>query len=164
MRVFVVGNFVVLFCFFMKDTIGYDWVDGPVEKSRELDLHCPGLFCGRTQINDTMYSACGKCERGWRVYKGNLKHVMTNVTSSICQECREAPEIKDWLFLAFHVVLVACLHWMAIDLTAKRQKLTQAIMTLHACAAGEVVLAASVTVLLTHPAGTFRPILLKKVD
>ena len=78
---------------------------------------------------------------------------MSNQTSSICQECQEAPEIKDWLFLAFHVVLVACLHWMAIDLTAKRQKLTQAVLTLHACAAGEVVLAASITVLLTHPAG-----------
>ena len=55
--------------------------------------------------------------------------------------------------MAFHVVLVSCLHWMAIDLTAKRQKLTQAVMTLHACAAGEVILAASATVLLTHPAG-----------
>jgi hypothetical protein len=42
---------------------------------------------------------------------------------------------------------------MAIDLTAKRQKLTQAVLALHACAAGEVVLAASITVLLTHPAG-----------
>ena len=104
-------------------------------------------------LSDTTYSACGKCERGWRVYKGNLNYVMSNQTSSICQECQEAPEIKDWLFLAFHVVLVACLHWMAIDLTAKRQKLTQAVLTLHACAAGEVVLAASITVLLTHPAG-----------
>ena len=86
---------------------------------------------------------------------------MSNQTSSICQECQEAPEIKDWLFLAFHVVLVACLHWMAIDLTAKRQKLTQAVLTLHACAAGEVVLAASITVLLTHPAGILVLIFIK---
>lgn len=139
----------------MQESTGYDWVDGPVKKSQVEDLHCPGLYCGRSEISDTTYSACGKCERGWRVYKGNLNYVMSNQTSSICQECQEAPEIKDWLFLAFHVVLVACLHWMAIDLTAKRQKLTQAVLTLHACAAGEVVLAASITVLLTHPAGTW---------
>ena len=137
-------KFVILLLCLTQVTIGYHWVDGPVKKTQVDDLHCPGLYCGRTDISDTHYSACGKCERGWRV---------SNNTLSICEKCEESPQIKDWLFLAFHVVLVSCLHWMAIDLTAKRQKLTQSVMTLHACAAGEVILAASATVLLTHPAG-----------
>ena len=124
---------------------GYDWVDGPVAKDKVDDLHCPGLYCGRVE-RENDYSECGKCPRGWRV---------SNNTHSICVECDETPTIYDWLFLAFHLVLVLVLHWMAIDLTAKRQKLTQAVLTLHVCAASEVALAAIITLLLTHPIWTF---------
>ena len=124
----------------------YHWVDGPVEKKSEKDWHCPGLYCGRSELNETHWSECGKCDRGWRV---------SNNTHSICKECSARPTIYDGLFLIFHVVLVLVLHWMAIDLTAKRQKLTQAVLTLHVCATGEVALAACVTLLLSEPVGTF---------
>ncbi len=102
---------VVVLTLMPMDTLAYHYVDGPVEKSRVDDYHCPGLYCGRSEHNETHFSACGKCDRGWRV---------ANNTHSICQECTENPTLHDWLFLAFHVVLVLILHWMAIDLTAMR--------------------------------------------
>ena len=127
------GKILVLLCL-VALSWSYSWVDGPVEKRRTKDLHCPGLYCGRTDVKDdpSLYSECGKCPRGSRV---------SNNTHSICTVCDENPTIYDWLFLAFHMVLVLVLHWMAIDLTAKRQKLTQAVLTLHVCAALEVTLA-----------------------
>lgn len=123
----------------------YEYVDGPVQKNRVEDFHCPGLYCGRSEFNDTHYSGCGKCERGWRV---------SNNTHSICQECKQNPTMYDWLFLAFHAVLVLVLHWMAIDLTAKRRYLTQAVLAVHICAAIEVVSAALITLLINHPVGS----------
>ena len=129
--------------FFVSQSENYHWVDGPVEKTKIEDLHCPGLYCGRSVINETHYGQCGKCERGWRV-----------ANNTICVQCSETPEVKDWLFLAFHALLVLVLHLMAIDLTAKRQRLTQAVLTLHVCAAIEVSLAAIVTLLLTQPLGS----------
>ena len=44
---------------------------------------------------------------------------------------------------------------MAIDMTAKRRKLTQAVLALHICAVGEVSLSACLTLLLSHPTGSF---------
>jgi hypothetical protein len=79
---------------------------------------------------------------------------VSNNTHSICQECTQSPFMYEWLFLAFHVVLVLVLHWMAIDLTAKRRKLTQAVFAVHICATTEVVTAAAITLLVTHPVGT----------
>ena len=103
------------------------------------------MYVSVTHLN--FFSECGKCARGWRVSK--------NQTHSICEECSEQPKLYDRFFLIFHVVLVLVLHWMAIDLTAKKRCLTQAVLTLHVCASGEVALAASVTLLLTEPIGTF---------
>lgn len=134
------------------DTSAYKWVDGPVAKDRIEDLHCPGLYCGRMEEDD-QYSECGKCPRGWRVSKSDWKLSNNSVSHSICFECADSPLVYDWLFLTFHVVLVLVLHWMAIDLTAKRQKLTQAVLTLHLCAILEVAVAALLTLVLTHPVG-----------
>ena len=86
----------------------YSYIDGPVEKTKKNDWHCPGLYCGRSILNDTHYTSCGKCERGWRVF---------NITESICKKCTIKPKLQEWLFLAFHVVLVLVLHWIAIDMT-----------------------------------------------
>ena len=127
----------------------YHYIDGPVQKSsksQEKDFRCPGRYCGRSSLNDTHWSACGKCSRGWRV---------ANNSYSICQECTDTPLVYDWLFLTFHALLVLVLHWMAIDMTAKRRKLTQAVLALHVCAVGEVCLAACLTLILSHPAGSF---------
>ena len=159
----LIATFVLLI---IPSATCYHWVDGPVAKNRTKDFHCPGLYCGRSDLNESFYSGkflnsarmylshtwiffpeCGKCARGWRVSK--------NQTHSICEECSEQPELYDRFFLIFHVVLVLVLHWMAIDLTAKKRCLTQAVLTLHVCSSGEVALAASVTLLLTEPIGTF---------
>jgi len=49
----------------------------------------------------------------------------------------------------------ACvLHWIAIDLTAMRRKMTQAVLVVHIGATIEVALAAIITLLVTHPVGT----------
>ena len=89
---------------------------------------------------------CGKCDRGWRV-SDNVK--------SHCEQCEDPPKLQEWLFLAFHVVLVLVLHWIAIDVTAMRRKMTQAVLAVHVAAAIEVTVAAICTVLITHPVGKF---------
>ena len=97
---------------------------------------CPGLYCGRTLINDSYYTNCGKCDRGWRV--GNNTH-------SICEECLGTPNKNDWFFLAFHVIFVLVLHWVAIDFSARRRSFTKEVLLLHTCAFFEVSVAAVVT-------------------
>lgn len=143
----------MLMCLLYGEMSAYKWVDGPVAKDHLEDLHCPGLYCGRVEEED-QYSECGKCPRGWRVSKSNWKISNTSASHSICFECTDSPLLYDWLFLAFHGVLVLVLHWMAIDLTAKRQKLTKAVLVLHTIAMIEVVLAAGLTLGLTHPLGS----------
>ena len=122
----------------------YSYIDGPVEMTKVEDWHCPGLYCGRSLLNETHYTACGKCLRGWRV---------SNNTHSICHECSTEPKSQEWLFLAFHVVLVLVLHWIAIDMTAMRRKMTKAVLAVHIGATLEVGIAAIITLLVTNPTG-----------
>lgn len=136
--------FGLFFLYLAVVVSAYDYEKGPVEKSKVERWRCPGLYCGRSEFNKTHYSGCGKCDRGWRV---------ANNTHSICRECTETPPMYDWLFLAFHVVLVLVLHWMAVDLTAQRHKLDKTVLTLHLCAAVEVATAAILTILATQPVG-----------
>lgn len=120
----------------------YDYVKGPTLVDEVAP--CPGLYCGRTRLNETHNSACGQCPRGWKV---------SNNTHSVCQECLEHPPLYDWFFLAFHFLLVLSLHWYFIDASAKRIKFTKEVILLHICALIEVVLSGVLTVLINAPTG-----------
>lgn len=68
---------------------------------------CPGLYCGRTELQDGSWSECGACPRGFR----------TNATS-YCVECSDEPTLYDWQYLGFMVLLPLVLHWFFIDMVA----------------------------------------------
>lgn len=156
---------------------GYQYVKGPVKRSL-YDSHgpfpCPGLYCGRSLYraegaeasgtspangsdsgqgdNDDdddeelyYYSGCGRCPRGWRI--GNNTH-------SICEPCGDEPARNDWFFLAFHVVVVLVLHWVAVDHSARRRCFTRQVLIVHVCALVEVATAALLTLLVAEPRGS----------
>ena len=123
--------------FIVTESYSYEDRIIPKEEYERLGpFPCPGLYCGRTLINDSYYTNCGKCDRGWRV--GNNTH-------SICEECLGTPNKNDWFFLAFHVIFVLVLHWVAIDFSARRRSFTKEVLLLHTCAFFEVSVAAVVT-------------------
>lgn len=69
---------------------------------------CPGMYCGRRQVNDgnvSMWSACGACPRGSRAN-----------SSSACHPCNGKPDEYAWLYLGFMALLPLSLHWYYIDL------------------------------------------------
>ena len=124
-------------------TSSYTYIRGDVPNS--IVAPCPGLYCGRTQLNETHNSACSRCPRGWRV--GNNTH-------SLCQRCEDAPDLYDAGFLSFHLVLVFVLHCIAID--HRRRAFNREVIALHACALVEVTVAAIATLLLNEPVGSLR--------
>lgn len=75
---------------------------------------CPGLFCGRQFINNTTWSECGACPRGFRVD--------ANSKDSQCAPCEKLPSTYDLLYLGFMFILPLILHWFFIDLAAKERK------------------------------------------
>lgn len=91
------------------------------------------------------YSACGPCERGWRVINPGK--------SSVCQKCEDPIALYDQLYLGFIVLFTLLAHWVAIDFTAKSRKFTKEILILHVSALVEIVGAALVTLALSSPAG-----------
>ena len=119
---------------------GYSYENRIISKKEYSELGpfpCPGLYCGRTlDINESYYSKCGKCDRGWRV--GNNTH-------SICEKCSGTPSKNDWFYLASHVIFVLVLHWVAIDFSAKRRSFSKEVLLLHTCAFFEVAIAAIIT-------------------
>ena len=130
---------VICLCYLIEDVKCYSYEDRIIPKKEYDDLGpfpCPGLYCGRTLVNDSFYSKCGKCDRGWRV--GDNTH-------SICEKCSGTPTKNDWFFLAFHVIFVLVLHWVAIDFSARRRSFTKEVLLLHTCAFFEVAIAAIVT-------------------
>lgn len=68
---------------------------------------CPGLYCGRTQLEDASWGECGACPRGYR----------TNA-SSYCMPCTDEPSLYDWQYLGFMVLIPMVLHWFFIDMVA----------------------------------------------
>lgn len=74
---------------------------------------CPGLYCGRTLIDD-IWSDCGSCPRGFRVN--------TSTNNSGCFPCNDSPIFYDWLYLGFMVLLALVLHWFFIDMVAMRKR------------------------------------------
>ena len=136
--------FLVLVSTLFALSSGYTYIHGPVH--RNTTAPCPGRYCGRSPIpqNDSYMSECGKCQRGWKV---------NNNSHSLCEQCTDRPEVYDWLFLAFHVIFVLVLHWVAIDLSAKRRNFTKEVLLLHVCALVEVISAALITLVINEPFG-----------
>jgi len=144
----------------MRVAFAYSYEKGPVAKADYHDpakggaFECPGLYCG-SDLNDTHFSSCGKCERGYRV--GERMQPLSdseNHTNSLCQKCDQHPEKNDWFFLAFHVVTVLVLQWVAIDYVARRsRKISSQVLALHVCALLEVIGAAVITILVLDPVG-----------
>lgn len=135
-----VRNVVLVLALLVVGIEAYTYVRGPVRKG--ITAPCPGLYCGRIDLNKTHNSGCGQCLRGWKV---------NNNTHSLCEPCLESPSMYDWFFLAFHVIFVIVLHMMSIDY--RRRTLSKEVVTLHLCALVEVTGAALLTVVLNEPFG-----------
>ncbi|KAL1514081.1 hypothetical protein ABEB36_003401 [Hypothenemus hampei] len=108
-------------------------------------MSCPGLYCGRTILENGEFSDCGSCERGYR----------RNETSFICEPCLDQPVLYDWLFLGFLVLVVLILHWFFIDLVSMKRSFCKNVLVLHASAVVEVFLAAVIAILCMKPFGSF---------
>lgn len=72
---------------------------------------CPGLYCGRTVLENSSLSECGACLRGYRV---NAQYV--------CSPCEKDLTSHDWLYLGFMTILPLIIHWFCIDLNAHLRK------------------------------------------
>lgn len=103
---------------------------------------CPGLYCGRTELDDGSWSECGACPRGFR----------TNATS-YCVECTDEPTLYDWQYLGFMVLLPLVLHWFFIDMAAAENRKT-AIVGQHICAFVEVASGTLAALLVLPPTGS----------
>ncbi|XP_016423069.1 JNK1/MAPK8-associated membrane protein-like [Sinocyclocheilus rhinocerous] len=101
---------------------------------------CPGLYCGRTIINDSFEGECGVCPRGQR----------TNY-EKICEECSGSPELYDWLYLGFMAMLPLVLHWFFIEWFSGKK--SSSALFQHITALFECTAAAIVTLLLNDPVG-----------
>ncbi len=119
----------------------YSYMGGP--SPVEVAAPCPGLYCGRTALNETHNSGCGQCPRGWKV---------SNNTHSLCERCNDSPANYDWFFFAFHVILIASLHCVAID--HRQRVFSREVVAMHVCALAEVAAAAVATLLLSEPVGS----------
>ncbi|XP_056632964.1 JNK1/MAPK8-associated membrane protein [Diorhabda carinulata] len=108
-------------------------------------MSCPGLYCGRTILSDSQLSECGPCPRGFR----------RNETSHICELCTDDPLLYDWLYLGFVVLVMLVLHCFFIDMLSMRRSFTKDILILHSAAFIEVIVAAFLSLLLSHPIGSF---------
>ena len=75
-------------------------------------LKCPGLYCGRTELENKTLSDCGACLRGFRVPDGDY----------ICKPCEKDLATYDWLYLGFNAILPLIIHWFCIDLNAQQRK------------------------------------------
>ncbi|XP_059375997.1 JNK1/MAPK8-associated membrane protein [Carassius carassius] len=102
---------------------------------------CPGLYCGRTLINDSAEGECGVCPRGQR----------TNY-QKICEECSGSPELYDWLYLGFMAMLPLVLHWFFIEWYSGKK--SSSALFQHITALFECTAAAIVTLLLSDPVGS----------
>ncbi|KPJ18177.1 JNK1/MAPK8-associated membrane protein [Papilio machaon] len=103
---------------------------------------CPGLYCGRTDLGNGVWSECGACPRGFR----------TN-DSSYCTPCTEEPSLYDWQYLGFMVLLPLVLHWFFIDMVAIG-KSKSGVIAQHICAFTEVVTGTLAALLVLPPTGS----------
>uniref|UniRef100_U5EYB0 Putative conserved plasma membrane protein n=1 Tax=Corethrella appendiculata TaxID=1370023 RepID=U5EYB0_9DIPT len=101
---------------------------------------CPGLYCGRTILENLTLSDCGACLRGFRTNE-----------SFICSPCEKDLSKYDWLYLGFMTILPLIIHWFCIDINAKKRNFTKGEVILHLSAFFEVTLSAFLTILFTDP-------------
>ncbi|XP_015252579.1 JNK1/MAPK8-associated membrane protein [Cyprinodon tularosa] len=101
---------------------------------------CPGLYCGRIMVNDTVVGECGVCPRGERVNP-----------QKVCEPCKESPELYDWLYLGFMAMLPLVLHWFFIEWYSGKK--SSSALLQHVTALLECSVSAVVTLLLTEPMG-----------
>lgn len=100
---------------------------------------CPGMYCGRTVLDNGTLSDCAACPRGFR-----------SNSSSICELCKDNPIFYDWLYMGFIVITVCVLHLFCIDTTVRKKG-----FVLHISAIFETITAAVLTVLVVDPFGEF---------
>nr|XP_037876155.1 JNK1/MAPK8-associated membrane protein isoform X2 [Bombyx mori] len=103
---------------------------------------CPGLYCGRIELEDGSWSDCGACPRGFR----------TNA-SSYCMPCVDEPSLYDWQYLGFMVLLPMVLHWFFIDMVT-RGKAENGVIIQHMCAFLEVISGTLAALLVLPPPGS----------
>lgn len=101
---------------------------------------CPGLYCGRTLLENASLSECGACARGFRVNVNN-----------VCTPCESDLSEHDWLYLGFMAILPLIIHWFCIDLNAQQRRFSRGELILHASACVEVLLSGFLTILFTDP-------------
>jgi len=126
----------------LKTGLSYDWEKGEVNDPAAL---CPGRYCGRIQLQQGNFSECGACPRGFIV--------QDPLQSSLCAKCNQNPDLYDILYLTFILLTTLLSHWVAIDLSAKRSRLTKDVLVLHFSAMVESAAAAAGAVLLSDPIG-----------
>lgn len=103
---------------------------------------CPGLYCGRQDLGDGLYSECGACPRGSQPS-----------SLTICAECTSSPSSYDWLYLGFMALLSFILHLFFIDYTCSWKK---SLLVLHLSALAESVIAVLLTLILSKPLGSLQ--------
>ncbi|XP_012709692.1 JNK1/MAPK8-associated membrane protein [Fundulus heteroclitus] len=101
---------------------------------------CPGLYCGRIVVNESVKGECGVCPRGERVD-----------IQKVCRPCTETPELYDWLYLGFMAMLPLVLHWFFIEWYSGKK--SSSALLQHVTAMLECSVSAVVTLLLTEPVG-----------
>ncbi|XP_046859462.1 JNK1/MAPK8-associated membrane protein-like [Xenia sp. Carnegie-2017] len=99
---------------------------------------CVGRYCGR--LNGTNGTQCGRCPRGYR----------TN--GRYCRKCLNSLQLFDWLYLGFMALVTTVMHSSSIYYYSRHQK-SNIIMQISAFI--ESFLAATLTLLLTEPKGSF---------
>ncbi|XP_041473857.1 JNK1/MAPK8-associated membrane protein-like [Lytechinus variegatus] len=113
---------------------------GPVPNQKT----CPGLYCGRKLLLDSQdnftYSSCGACDRSERPNN-----------SSICIPCNGTPDLYDWMYLGFMVLVSLTLHIFFIDYFSDGKSKA---MTLHISATLECTVSSIVTLLVLDPVGS----------
>lgn len=118
----------------------FEPLDGPVPNQKT----CPGLYCGRKLLLDSgdnsTYSSCGACDRSERPNN-----------SSLCTPCNGSPDLYDWMYLGFMVLVSLTLHIFFIDYFSDGK--SKAI-TLHISATLECVVASIVMLLVLDPVGS----------
>ncbi|EDV90555.1 GH14120 [Drosophila grimshawi] len=101
---------------------------------------CPGIYCGRSLLENGSWSSCGVCPRGSRVN-----------ASFACMPCRDELSTYSWLYLGFMTMLPLMMHCFFIDMDAKDRKFSRKQLILTASAFVEVALAAILATLFMEP-------------
>jgi len=103
------------------------------------NIFCPGRYCGRVLVNDTL-GECGGCIRG---YKPNEWH--------ICTQCSEPLQLYDWIYLAFMIIIFIIIQCYFIDRSIKRNQFNFLTFCLYCTVGWECIVASVLSILLFNP-------------